>query len=89
MFGTLDEVEDIPDFIAHGDLFGNLEHCILQAEVACVDDAVGVGNMAQDAIGSVHMLKHYGVHTVVCSRVSTENHVRRYVLLHAATALHK
>ena len=24
VFGTLDEVEDIPDFIAHGDLFGYL-----------------------------------------------------------------
>ena len=86
MLGTFDKVEDVVYFVTHRKLFRYFENCIFKAKVASVDDAVGVGNMAQDAIGSVHMLKHYGVQ---CSRVPTEDHVRRYVLLHAATALHK
>ena len=84
---SLDEVEDFVDFIAHGDLFGNFDDGVFEAEVASVDDAVGVGYVAQYAVGYVEVFEHDGVDTVVGGGVAAEDDVGGYVLRYTASAL--
>ena len=50
VLGGLDETDDFVDFDACGNLLANLNHCVFEAEVARVDEAVGVGDVAQDAL---------------------------------------
>ena len=89
VFSFFDEVENLLDFIAHRNLFGNLNYCIFQTEVTRINDAVSVGDMAQNALAGVHMLKHYGVHAVVSCGISAEHNIRRNVFLYAASALYE
>ena len=89
----LDEGQDVLNLCAHRYLVCNLLQGIFGAEVALVDEAIGVHNMAQDAVGDVigHMvvLQHDGIDTVVGSGVSGHDDVGRNVFADAATALHK
>ena len=85
--GLGDEVENVLDFLTHGNLLRNLDDCILKAEVASIDDAVGIGNVTQDAIAGLDMLQHHGVDAMVGSGITPENDVGRYILLHTAATL--
>ena len=49
VFGLADEVQDVVYFFAHGNLFGNLDDGIFEAEVAGVDDSEGVGDEQADS----------------------------------------
>ena len=89
VLGILDEVENVLNLLAHRNLFGNLDYGIFQTEVACVDDAVSVGDVAENAIGRVDVLQHHRVDAIVGSRVATQDDVRRNILLHAAAALYQ
>ena len=87
ILSSLDKLENLLDFFAHGNLFGNLDYCILQAEITRIDNAVGVGNVAENTIGNLYLLQHHRIDPVVGSGIATENDVGRYVLLHTATTL--
>ena len=87
--GHADEIENMINFLAHGYLLGNLDDSIFKAEVGCVDKAVGVGDVAKDAVGRLEVLEDNSVDTVVCSWVATDNDVGRHVALHTATALYE
>lgn len=52
----LHETYDILDFFAHRHLIYNLLYSIMDAEIALVNQAVSVGNMAEDSFGRVAML---------------------------------
>lgn len=86
---ALDEIENVLNFLAHGDLLGNFEYGILQTEVACVDDAIGIGDVAEHTFGFAFMLEHDGVHTMVGGGVSSENDVGRHVFLYATSTLNE
>ena len=88
-FGFADEVKDDVDFIAHRDLFGYLDNGVFKAEVAGVDNAVGIGHVAHDAFRHSDMFQHDGVDAVVAGRITTEYDIGRNVFLHAASALHQ
>ena len=70
VLGLADEVQDVVYFFAHGNLFGNLDDGIFEAEVAGVDDSEGVGDVSQDAVGDATVAEHNGVHSVVGCGVS-------------------
>lgn len=89
VFGAFDESNDVFDLLAHGYLFTDFYDGVLQAEIALVDQTVRVGNVAQDAVGRVEVLKDKSVHAVVAGRISAENDIGGDVLLHAATALYQ
>lgn len=72
MLGTLDKFEDIMNFVAHRNLLGNLNDCIFKAEVARVDDAVSISNVAYDAICYFDVLQHYCINSMVRSRIATQ-----------------
>ena len=71
VLGFLDEFQNLFDFFAHRNLLGNLDNGIFQTEVAGVDNAVGIGNVAQNAVAHIYMLQHHGVDTIVRSRIAT------------------
>ena len=54
--GQAYEVKDMDDFLAHGYLLGNLNDCIFEAEIGRVDKAVGIGDVAEDAVGRLKVL---------------------------------
>ena len=87
--GQAYEVKDMVDFLAHGYLLGNLNDSIFEAEIGRVDKAVGIGDVAKDAVGRLEVLEDNSVDTVVCSWVATDNDVGRHVALHAASTLHE
>lgn len=87
--GHADEIENMINFLAHGYLLGNLDDSIFKAEVGCVDKAVGVGDVAKDAVGRLEVLEDNSVDTVVCSWVAADNDVGRHVALHTASALYE
>lgn len=89
VLGGLDEADDFVDFDACGDLLANLNHGVFEAEVARVDEAVGVGDVAQDALRQTFVLQDDGVHAVIGCGVAAEDSVGRHVVLHAAAALHE
>ena len=68
-------------------LFANLDDGVFHAEVASVDEAVGVGDVAQDAFVYIYVLEDEGVDAVILRGVASEDDVGGHVLLHAATAL--
>ena len=51
--------------------------------------AVGIGDVAKDAVGRFEVLEDNGVDAVVCSWIAADNDVGRHVALHAASALHE
>lgn len=83
------EVKDMVDFLAHGYLLGNLDDSIFKAEIGRVDKAVGIGDVAKDAVGRLKVLEDNSVDTVVCSWVAASDDIGRHVALHAASALHE
>lgn len=89
VLGLADEVQDVVYFFAHGNLFGNLDDGIFEAEVAGVDDSEGVGDVSQDAVGDATVAEHNGVHSVVGCGVSAEDDVGGDVFCDAASALHE
>lgn len=89
MTRILDELKDDIDFLAHGNLFGYLDNSILKTEIRGVNNAIRIGDMAQHAFGHTLMLQYDRVHTMVAGGVTTQNDVRRNILLDAATALHQ
>ena len=89
VFGKFDEVENLLYLLAHGNLLGNFDDCVFKTEVTGVDDAVGIGYVAEDAFAHVEVAQHYGVDTVVGGGVTTQNDVGWNILLHAATALNE
>lgn len=82
-----DKFENVVDFLAHRNLLGNLDHSIFEAEVGRIDEAVGIGDVAEDAVGRLEMLQDNGVDSMVSTRVAADNNIRRHVALDAATAL--
>ena len=54
--GYADKLKDMVDFLAHGYLLGNLDNCIFEAEIGRVDKAVGIGDVAKDAVGRLKVL---------------------------------
>ena len=87
--GYADKLKDMVDFLAHGYLLGNLDDSIFEAEIGRVDKAVGVGDVAQDAVGRLEVLQDNSVDTVVSARVAADNDVGRHVALYAASALYE
>ena len=87
--GHTDKFEDVVDFLAHRNLLGNLDDSILKAEVGRIDEAVGIGDVAEDAVGRLKMLQDNGVDSMVSTRVAADNNIRRHVALHAASALNE
>ena len=87
--GYADKIKDMVDFLAHGYLLGNLDDSIFEAEIGRVDKAVGIGDVAEDAVGRLEVLEDNSVDTVVCSWVAADNDVGRNVALHAASTLHE
>ena len=68
-------------------LLTNLDDGVFHAEVACINKAVGVGDVAQDAFVNIYVLEDEGVDAVILRGVASEDDVGWHVLLHAATAL--
>ena len=89
LFGLADEGENVFNLCAHGNLFGYLDDGIFEAEVAGVDDAEGVGNVAQDAVCGMEVAQHYAVDTVVSGGVASENNVGGHVFGDTASALYQ
>ncbi len=87
VLGILDEVEDIFDFLAHRYLLGYFDHSIFEAEVGSVYQTISIGDVAQYAFADIDALEHVAIHTVIASRIATEDDVGRYVLLYTAAAL--
>ena len=87
--GHADEIENMINFLAHGYLLGNLDDSIFKAEVGRVDEAVGVGDVAEDTVGRFEVLEDNGVDSMVSTRVAADNDIGRHVALHAATALNE
>ena len=83
------EVKDMVDFLAHGYLLGNLDDSIFKAEIGRVDKAVGIGDVAKDAVGRLKVLVDNSVDPVVCSWVAASDDIGRHVALHAASALYE
>ena len=54
--GYADKIKDMVDFLAHGYLLGNLDDSIFEAEIGRIDKAVGIGDVAQDAVGRLKVL---------------------------------
>ena len=87
--GHADEIENMINFLAHGYLLGNLDDSIFKAEVGRVDEAVGVGDVAEDTVGRFEVLEDNGVDSMVSARVAANDDIGRHVALHAASALHE
>ena len=87
--GHADEIENMINFLAHGYLLGNLDDSIFKAEVGCVDEAVGIGDVAKDAVGRFEVLENNGVDSMVSARVAANDDIGRHVALHAASALYE
>ena len=81
------------DFITHGDLVFNFQHGVLQAEVALVDKAVSIHDVAQDAVGNLVgplvVLQHHGIDAMILHRVSCHDDVGRHILGNAAARLYQ
>ena len=65
------------------------DNSIFEAKVACIDEAIGVGNVTKYTLGETYVLQHYGIHTMVSCRIATKNHIGWHVLLYAASTLYK
>ena len=87
--GHADEIENMINFLAHGYLLGNLDDSIFKAVVGCVDEAVGIGDVAKDAVGRFEVLENNGVDSMVSARVAANDDIGRHVALHEATALYE
>ena len=87
--GQAYEVKDMVNFLAHRYLLGNLDNCIFEAEIGRVDKAVGIGDVAKDAVGRLKVLEDNSVDTVVCSWVAANDDIGRHIALHAASALYE
>lgn len=86
-FRVLDEVDDVLDFYACRYLFFDFDDGILEAETTRIDEAVGICDMAQNALCLSFFFQYEAVHTMVGGGVTSEDDVGRYVFLHAASAL--
>ena len=84
-----DKLEDIVYLLAHGNLPGEFDDGILEAEVRCIDETISIGDVSQNTLGHVEMLQHESINAMVGSWISAQDNVRRHVLLHAATALNE
>lgn len=87
--GHADKSENMINFLAHGYLLGNLDDSIFEAEVGRVDEAVGVGDVAEDAVGRLEVLEDNGIDTVVSTGVAADNDIGGHIALYAASALHE
>ena len=84
-----DEVHDILYLRTSGYLVLNLLDSILESLVACVDDAVGICDVAEYALRHALLLEYDGRHTVIACGRSAKYDVGRHVLLYDTAALHK
>lgn len=83
----LDEVNDILNLGTHRDLLTDFDDSVLEAEIAGIYQAVGIGNVTEDAFGHIDMAQDDGVDAMVACGIAAEDDVRRNVFLHATAAL--
>lgn len=89
MFGIFDESYDVFDFIAHRNLFSDLDDSVFKAEIAGIDKSVCVDYVPEDAFGDSEMFQYDCVDTVVAGRIPSHNDVGRHILLDSAATLDK
>lgn len=89
MIGLTDKVKDDLNLLAHRNLLGNLDHCVLQTEVGRVDETIRIGDVTEHPVRLVAMLEHKGIDTMVRGRISSENDVGRHVALHTTSTLNE